>query len=60
MWRVTVVSARLSEDLPGVFRVTFTIPTDMQAGDNVTLSVAAIPQGSSTPIYSAGTKINVQ
>ena len=57
---VTVIAARLTEELPGVFRVTFTIPADMQTGSNVTISVAAIPQGSSTPIYSAGSKITVQ
>ena len=57
---VPVVSAKLTEDLPGVYLITFTIPSDMQTGDNVTLSVAVIPQGSATPIYSAGVRIPVQ
>ena len=57
---VPLISAKLAEDLPGVFLVTFTIPSDIQTGNNVSLSIAVIPQGSSTPIYSAGSRVPVQ
>jgi uncharacterized protein (TIGR03437 family) len=57
---VPLVSAKLAEDLPGVYFVTFTIPGDIQTGNNVSLSIAVIPQGSATPIYSAGSRIPVQ
>jgi uncharacterized protein (TIGR03437 family) len=57
---VPLVSAKLTEDLPGVYLVTFTIPSDMQTGNNVVASIAVIPTGSSNPIYSAGTRIPVQ
>lgn len=57
---VPVVSTRLTDSLPGVFAITFSIPSDMQTGSNVAISVASIPSGSSTPVYSATTKIPVQ
>jgi len=59
---VQVNSAKLSQDMVGVYTVTFQIPgpNDIGTGDNLSFSVALIPQGSSTAIYSATTKIPVQ
>jgi uncharacterized protein (TIGR03437 family) len=53
-------SARLSQDIPGVYVVAFQIPADAPTGNNLTFSIAVIPQGSSTPIYSGTTRIAVQ
>jgi len=52
--------AQLSEDLVGVFVVSIQIPPDMATGPNVTFSVGLVPVGSTTPIYSATSKIPVQ
>jgi uncharacterized protein (TIGR03437 family) len=52
--------ARLSEDLTGVFVVSFQIPGDLQTGNDVTFSIGIIPQGGTTAIYSATTKVPVQ
>jgi len=57
---VPLVSSKLSEDLPGVFLITFTIPSDIQTGNNVVLSMAVIPQGAQNAIYSGGVRIPVQ
>jgi uncharacterized protein (TIGR03437 family) len=57
---VPLVSAQLSQDIVGVWLVTFTIPNDVPTGNNVTFSVSVIPAGSSTPIPSATTNIPVQ
>jgi uncharacterized protein (TIGR03437 family) len=53
-------SARLSADMPGVALVTFQIPSDAPTGNSLTFSVAIIPAGSGTPIYSGTTRIAVQ
>ncbi len=52
--------ARLSDDLVGVYVVSFQIPSDMSTGNNVSFSVGVIPPGASTAIYSATTKVPVQ
>jgi len=53
-------SAQLSPDLPGVYLVSFQIPSDMATGNDVTFSVGVIPAGGSSTIYSATSKIPVQ
>jgi len=55
-----LVSAQLSEDLPGVYVVAFQVPTNISPGNNVTFSIGIIPVGGSTAFYSATTKVNVQ
>ncbi len=57
---VPVVSARLSEDLPGVYVVAFQIPADMTTGNDVTFSVGVVPPGGSAAINSNAVKIPVQ
>jgi hypothetical protein len=57
---VNVISSRLAQDLVGVYAVTFQVPNDVSTGDNLSFSVALIPQGGSNAIYSATTKIPVQ
>jgi len=54
-----LVSARLSETLPGVYVVAFQIPTGVPTGNDITFSVGVVPPGSSTTIYSATTKVPV-
>jgi len=55
-----LISAQLSDELLGVWLVTFTVPTDVPQGNNVTFSISVIPAGSGTPIPSAGTSVPVQ
>ncbi len=57
---VPLMSAKRSEDLPGVFLVTFQVPSDMATGNNVPFSIGVIPSGSSTVIYSATAGVPVQ
>lgn len=57
---VPFTSAKLSEDLPGIYMVAFQIPADMATGNNISFSVGVTPQGSSTTVYSSTTKIPVQ
>jgi uncharacterized protein (TIGR03437 family) len=57
---VPLIGAKRSEDLPGVFLVTFRIPSDMATGNNVSFSIGVIPQGATTAFYSAPTRIPVQ
>ncbi len=52
--------ARLSDDIPGVYVVSFQIPSDMTTGSNVNFSVGVIPPGASTAIYSGVSKVPVQ
>ena len=54
-----LVSAQLSEDLPGVYLVSFQIPSTEAQGNN-TFSVGIIPSGGSTPYYSAPVTVPVQ
>jgi uncharacterized protein (TIGR03437 family) len=54
-----VTGARLSPDLVGIYDVPVQIPSDAQTGSNVTFSVALIPSGSSTPVYSQPVKLPV-
>jgi uncharacterized protein (TIGR03437 family) len=56
---VPLISARRSEDLPGVYLVAFQIPANMATGNDVSFSIAVIPAGSSTPIYSNPARIPV-
>jgi uncharacterized protein (TIGR03437 family) len=56
---VPLISAQLSPDMIGVWLVTFTVPSDLPAG-NATFSVSVIPTGSSTPISSGSAVIPVQ
>ena len=51
--------ARLSEDLVGVYVVSFQIPTDAPVSNNVVFSVGVAPQGSGTVYYSAGSSIPI-
>jgi len=55
-----LISAQLSDELLGVWLVTFTVPTDVPQGNNVTFSISVIPPGSGTPIASGGTSVPVQ
>ncbi len=57
---VPLVSAKRSEDLPGVFLVTFEVPSDMTAGNSVPFSIGVIPSGSSIVVYSATAVVPVQ
>lgn len=57
---VPVVSTLLSDELIGVWMVTFTVPSDITTGNNVTFSVSVIPAGSQTPIASATTNFPVR
>ncbi len=52
--------ARLSEDIPGVFIVSFQIPSGIATGNNVSFSIGLLPAGASTAFYSATTKIPIQ
>ena len=55
-----VQSAQLSADRQGIYVVTFQIPNDAPAANNVVLSVGVVPPGSSSVFYSAGSQIPVQ
>jgi uncharacterized protein (TIGR03437 family) len=55
-----LISAQLSDELLGVWLVTFTVPTDVPQGNNVTFSISVIPAGSGSPIASGGTSVPVQ
>jgi uncharacterized protein (TIGR03437 family) len=57
---VRVVSARLLPGEIGVYEVQVQIPNDAQTGNDVLFSVAVIPAGSGTPLYSQGVKLAVQ
>jgi hypothetical protein len=57
---VPLVSAQLSYDVVGLWLVTFSVPTDVRTGTDVSFSISVIPPGSSVPISSAGTIIPVQ
>jgi uncharacterized protein (TIGR03437 family) len=57
---IPLVSAQRSADLVGVWLVTFTVPADAAAGNNVPFSISVIPAGGTAPISSAGTSIPVQ
>jgi uncharacterized protein (TIGR03437 family) len=57
---VPVVTARLSEDLPGIYLVSFLVPTDIGTGNDLPFSIAVSPPGASAQINSATTKISVQ
>ncbi len=52
--------ARLSDNLAGVYVVSFQIPSDITTGNNVTFSVGVILPGASGAIYSATTRVPVQ
>ncbi len=54
-----VTAARAAPDLIGVFEVPVQIPNDAATGSNVSFSVAVIPVGSNTPVYSQTVKISV-
>jgi uncharacterized protein (TIGR03437 family) len=54
-----LVSAQLSDDLPGVYLVSFQIPSNEAQGNN-TFSIGIIPAGGSTPYYSAPVTVPVQ
>lgn len=56
---VPLVSATLSPDMPGVYLVTFQIPSGIATGDD-TFSIGLIPAGSNTALYSVTTKIPVR
>jgi uncharacterized protein (TIGR03437 family) len=56
---IPLISAQLSDELLGVWLVTFTVPTDVNTG-NLTFSVSVVPAGSGAPISSATTTIPVQ
>lgn len=55
-----LVSAQLSEDLPGIYLVSFQIPANEATGNNVPFSIGVIPVGGSTAFYSALTTVPVQ
>jgi uncharacterized protein (TIGR03437 family) len=55
-----LVSAVLSDELVGVWLVTFTVPTGVAAGNNVSFSLSVIPAGSSSPISSGTTSLPIQ
>jgi len=55
----SLVYAKLSEDLPGVYVVAFQIPTSGPTGNDISYSVSVIPLGSNTPISSGLSKIPV-
>lgn len=52
--------ARLSEDLVGVYEVSFQVPSNDLTGTNVVFSVGVAPQGSGTVYYSAASLIPIQ
>ena len=57
---VSVISARVAPDLIGMYEISFQMPSDAATGNNVSFSMALIPVGSSTPIYSGTVKIPIQ
>jgi uncharacterized protein (TIGR03437 family) len=57
---IPLVSAQMSDELVGLWMVTFTVPTDAPTGDNVSFSVSVIPAGGSSPISSAPSSIPVR
>jgi hypothetical protein len=54
-----LISARLSETVPGLYVVAFQIPSNAPTGNDVTFSIGLVPSGSSTAFYSALSKIPV-
>lgn len=56
---VPLISAQLSDDQIGVWRVTFTVPSDVNTG-NQNFSISVIPAGSSTPLSSNSGIIPIQ
>jgi uncharacterized protein (TIGR03437 family) len=57
---IPLVSAYLSDELIGVWLVTFAVPSSVSASNNVSFSISVIPAGGSTPISSGTTTIPVQ
>jgi len=57
---IPLISAQLSDELLGVWMVTFTVPADVNTGNNLTFSVSVVPAGSGSPISSGTTTIPVQ
>ncbi len=55
----TLIYAKLSEELPGVYLVAFQIPSNAPTGNNTTYSISMIPAGASTQVGSATTTIPV-
>jgi uncharacterized protein (TIGR03437 family) len=55
-----VIGARLAPSLIGVYEVTFQVPNDAPAGNDVVLSLAVNVPGDSTTRFSAGNKIVIQ
>jgi uncharacterized protein (TIGR03437 family) len=54
-----VTGARAAANLIGVFEVPVQIPSDAATGSNVSFSIAVIPVGTNTPVYSQTVKIPV-
>ncbi len=61
---VPLISAQLSQDLIGVFEVSFQVPSSLASTtgspNNIVFSIGLTPAGSSTTYYSAGTYIPIQ
>jgi uncharacterized protein (TIGR03437 family) len=57
---VRVIGARVAPDLIGMYEIPFQVPMDAATGSNVAFSMAVIPAGSGTPVYSGTTKIPIQ
>ncbi|HTS25362.1 MAG TPA: hypothetical protein VMH81_05790 [Bryobacteraceae bacterium] len=55
----SLVYARLSEDLPGVYVVAFQVPSSVPTGNDIPFSVSVIPPGSTAPISSGASKVPV-
>lgn len=56
---VPLITAQLSDDQIGVWRVTFTVPADINTGSQ-NFSISVIPSGSSTPLSSNSAVIPIQ
>jgi uncharacterized protein (TIGR03437 family) len=57
---VPLVSSQLSDELVGLWMVTFTVPADVTTGSNVSFSISVIPAGGTNPISSGASSIPVQ
>jgi hypothetical protein len=57
---VPLVSSQLSDELLGLWMVTFTVPAGITTGSNVSFSISVIPAGGTNPISSGASSIPVQ
>lgn len=54
-----LISARLSEDIPGVYVVAFQVPPTAPTGNDVPFSIGVIPPGASSALFSGLSKLPV-